>query len=188
MLPAGLLPQDHRVEFFNDGINIDISYALSAGMVHRVSQAPIRITQMVIVDMAAHPVKVQTLFMMGFTEQGALMEKYCSCLSGAFDRDADAEHGLLNHGEFWPCPSRNNCPGFGIVCNALTLANGVLTIRQIEVLTLVGQCKLDKEISDMLNISMETVKVHLKAIRQKAGLDNKMELGRLARHKNLINV
>lgn len=50
-----------------------------------------------------------------------------------------------------------------------------ITPREIQVLVLVAQGRLNKEIAGRLSISTETVKQHLKNIYQKTGAQNKIE-------------
>ena len=50
-----------------------------------------------------------------------------------------------------------------------------ITPREFQILTLMSQGHLNKEIATRLNISIETVKKHLKNIYQKTGAHNKIE-------------
>jgi DNA-binding CsgD family transcriptional regulator len=182
-LPAGLI--DDRIEFFTDPINLDASYCLTEGSVVRVRDAPAKIRTMIKRDMEKHPAKVLALYSLGYRSLDQQMEKYVSCCFGAFDGEADAVNGILIHAEFWPCPKRKDCPAAGVLCSNLILSNGMLSPRETDVFARVT--KLDKEIAAELNISEETVKIHLRRIRQKSGLDNKKELIKLAYQKNLIS-
>jgi DNA-binding CsgD family transcriptional regulator len=183
MIPTYILT--HDIELFNDGFELDKAYYTTYMKTARVHKAPQYILKMIIADMVSHPKKVAVLRGMGYTEFNALIEKYCSCVFGAYDRDPDIVNGKMVHSEFWNCPLRKSCPGCGVVCNNLEVKYGTLTERQIDVLVQVGQCRLDKEISAALQISPETVKVHLKGIRKLTGLENKMDLVLLAKSKNL---
>jgi DNA-binding NarL/FixJ family response regulator len=183
-IPAGLL--DDRVEFFNDPNDLEVSYCLTKGRVTRVSEAPAAVKAMIRADIIKHPRKLQALINMGYVSADQQLEKYCSCCFGAFDGEADAVGGVLNHTEYWPCPERSTCQAAGILCSPLTLLNGTLSARETDVFAQIAKCKLNKEIADELNISEETVKIHVRRIQQKAGLDNKKDLIKLAYQKNLI--
>ena len=50
-----------------------------------------------------------------------------------------------------------------------------ITPREIQILALMAQGIMNKEIAQRLNISTETVKKHLKNIYQKTGSHNKIE-------------
>lgn len=58
--------------------------------------------------------------------------------------------------------------------NPLSYAN--LSIREIEVLTLLSEGKLNKEIAETLNISNNTVKFHVKNIYAKLGTSSRKDL------------
>ncbi|HEY0040808.1 MAG TPA: helix-turn-helix transcriptional regulator [Flavisolibacter sp.] len=58
---------------------------------------------------------------------------------------------------------------------AFSYTNEHITPREIQILALMAQGKLNKEIAMRLNISPETVKKHLKNIYQKTGSHNKIE-------------
>lgn len=53
---------------------------------------------------------------------------------------------------------------------------GLLTPREKEILTLAQQGKTDREIADILIISVETVKTHIKKIRKKLGLRRRRQI------------
>lgn len=184
-LPAGLI--DNDIEFFNDPQDQEIAYYLTSGIVTRVRHANIFIKDLIDRDMSQHPEKMEALVELGYETADDQREKYSSCCFGAFDGQADVVKGEFIHNEYWPCPLRGTCPVEGKLCNSLKVGEGkVLSRREIDVLTLAGECLLNKEIADRLNISEETVKVHLKHIQEKAGLMNKKDLVKLAHQKNLI--
>ncbi len=59
--------------------------------------------------------------------------------------------------------------------SARLLYNGHITRRELQVLSLVAQGRVSKEIASLLNISFQTVNQHLKNIYQKTGAHNKIE-------------
>jgi len=183
-LPAGLI--DNRIEFFSDPTNRETSFALVNGQVHLITEAPDFIKQMILTDIEASPDKQLALTYLGYRTEDQQLAKYISCGYGAFDSEPDVVDGKLQPGEYWPCPKRGYCIAQGILCSPLKLKFGILSGREVEVLTLIGQGKLDKEIGEALCISTETAKNHSKSIRFKSGLENKPELVALAYQKNLI--
>lgn len=183
-LPAGLI--DDRFELFADPVNLEKAYCLCGGQVTRVSNAPSRVKHIIAHDMAKYPTKQDWLTKLGYLQPDERLEKYSSCVFGAYDGEADMVDGQLVHTEFWLCPKRSICPATDQLCNPLRLPNGILSNRQIEVLQLIGQCLLNKEIAQKLQISIETVKIHIKNIQEKSGLMNKKDLVKLAYQKNLI--
>ena len=61
-----------------------------------------------------------------------------------------------------------------------------LTLREKEVLQAITAGKGNKEISECLNISTETVKSHIKKVYRKLKVRNRVEAGKLAREHNLL--
>lgn len=61
-----------------------------------------------------------------------------------------------------------------------------LTFREQEVLSLVAQGKMDKEVADALQISIHTVKSHMRNILAKLHVGTRREAAQYARHKGLI--
>ena len=136
--------------------------------------------------MAIYPTKVEALIVLGFEAVSEQREKYCSCCFGAYDANPDVINGQCRHNEYVPCIMRGSCPVEGILCSALKVGDDkILSPREIEVLRLAGRCLLDKEIASQLDIAEQTVKVHLRHIREKSGLMNKKDLVLLAHQKNL---
>lgn len=68
-----------------------------------------------------------------------------------------------------------------------TLANTILTERELEVITLIGLELSGKEISEKLFISTNTVETHRKNIMKKIGAKNTIGLVKYAINNNLIN-
>ncbi len=65
-------------------------------------------------------------------------------------------------------------------------SESVLTGRELEVLTLIAQGKLSKEISELLHISVYTVNTHRQRILEKLNVDNSHEAVRCAMLLGLI--
>jgi DNA-binding NarL/FixJ family response regulator len=61
-----------------------------------------------------------------------------------------------------------------------------LTLREKEILRAITEGKGNKEISESLNISTETVKSHVKSVYRKLKVRNRVEAGKLAREHNLL--
>ncbi|MHC1722967.1 MAG: LuxR C-terminal-related transcriptional regulator [Aminipila sp.] len=72
----------------------------------------------------------------------------------------------------------------------LTLLNNKqdkLSASEIEVLNLMGQAKANNEIAEYLNISLNTVKFHIKNIYSKLGAKNRFQAVHIARDKGILN-
>jgi DNA-binding CsgD family transcriptional regulator len=61
-------------------------------------------------------------------------------------------------------------------CNKPRLDNGQLTLREKQVIALVTQAKLNKEIAYDLHLSEGTIKVYLSQVFRKLGVRNRLEL------------
>jgi DNA-binding NarL/FixJ family response regulator len=186
VLPQWLLNPE-QFELFANPLNQDECFCLTATGVSRVKNANQVIKDCITRDMENHPVKVQMLNKMGYIEHDKLLEKYASCLCGTFDLVSDTIMGHLNHTEYRDCTKRDTCIGADIVCNPLHVKNGTLKTRKVQVLKLIGAGLLNKEIAHELNISPETVKIHISQTLKLTGLDNKKDLIKLAYQKNLAS-
>ena len=65
-------------------------------------------------------------------------------------------------------------------------SESILTKRELEILTLVAQGKLSKEISNLLHISVHTVDTHRQHILEKLDVDNSHEAVRYGQSLGLI--
>ena len=61
-----------------------------------------------------------------------------------------------------------------------------LSPRELEVLNLVAEGKSDKEIAQMLSLSINTIKTHLRNILSKLQVGNRKEAARVAKTKGLF--
>lgn len=182
-LPAGLL--DNRIEFFGVDDQPDICYALTNGRVFRVNDLPADTKALIWVDINAHTKKLQQLVALGY-DGDALLEKYCRCCFGLYDGNPDFADGVFYHNEYVPVPETER-PENQVLYNPLVVGTGRrLTHRQTAVLRLIGRRMLNKEIAGHLNISPETVKIHVKNIQRLSGTMNKMDLVSLAHQKQLV--
>jgi DNA-binding NarL/FixJ family response regulator len=64
--------------------------------------------------------------------------------------------------------------------------NKKLSVREMEVLNLIAEGKGNKQIADMLFISVETVKTHIKNIFRKLKVKNRVDAIRISRKKKII--
>jgi DNA-binding CsgD family transcriptional regulator len=185
-LPAGLI--NDQVEFFRYPDNIEQVYFLTNSSAARVKTAPAWIREILTEDMANFPEKVEALVDLGIEGEAEQLEMYSGCLAGVLNHTPDIIDGRFMHTEYVPCSHRGSCIAEGRLCNALCVGpnDEYLTRREIEVLVLIATGLQNKEIADKLKISQETVKVHIKHIHAKAGLNNRVELFQLANQKNLI--
>ena len=67
-----------------------------------------------------------------------------------------------------------------------TILDSTLTLREKEILRAVTEGRGNREISESLSISAETVKSHIKSIYRKLKVKNRVEAGRVASERHLL--
>ncbi len=97
-----------------------------------------------------------------------ILKQYVQCNFGGYDGEPDVdENGSLQICEYHNCGSRGHCRYEGKVCRSLTVAHGILTKAELQILSLAHQP--NKLIADRLFVSIETVNSHLKSLTRKTG-------------------
>ena len=183
LLPAGLL--DQNIEFFVCG-NLN-AYKTKNGQVVPFEDFGEPVYRLIEHKIAEHPEKGESLTLMGITERLPRIKQAIVCMYGGFDNSPDIKDGELQTAEYWPCPNRGTCAYEGKLCDSLRTDTGDhLTRRQIEILKLIAHGYQDKEIADILEISIGTVTTHNREIRNRTGLARKADLTRFAIKKQLI--
>jgi DNA-binding NarL/FixJ family response regulator len=180
-LPAGLL--DNNCEFFVNGTEI---YVLNSGQIYSFADFPAEVLDALREDIKKFPEAIDALVDLGLETEESMLRQYVRCRFGGFDGEPDIIDGQLRHTEYWDCGIRGNCKYEGKLCQSIKVENGHLTKREIEVLKLIANGKLDKEIATILNISELTVPSFTKSIREKGGFARKPDMVKFAIKKNLI--
>jgi DNA-binding CsgD family transcriptional regulator len=181
-LPPGLT--DSSVEFFNHQREVK---CLHKGEVYDFDNFPKEIMALVEADMLQNPKALKALADWDITDQNEQVRQYIACRFGGFNNQADiTQQGNIIPNEHVDCGRRGQCPYEGKLCTSIQLPNGLLTKREVDVLKLIGACKIDKEICDILDISQDTLRNHKDNISAKAGVERKTALGILAYKLNLI--
>lgn len=180
-LPAGII--DQNVEFFAKGESV---FAILQSQMVPPGDWPTWLKDAILEDMQKHPAAVQALVDADFVTDIDMIEQYIKCRYSALDNEPDLVEGRLQESEYVDCSLRGSCPYEGRLCELLKAENGILTPREIQVLKLIPEGLLDKEIADNMGISVLTVGVYMKNLREKTGYKNKAELVRFAFEKNLI--
>lgn len=117
--------------------------------------------------------------------QWLVVRRFFKCNFGKLDTThSDVLNGRFSF-EKIDCPLRGECKLEGIVCNPKF--NSALSQSQLRVMEQVYYGKSIEEISEMLFISQNTVKNHIKASYWKLGIHEKAEFIRYANEKNLFS-
>lgn len=114
------------------------------------------------------------------------IRQYISCRFGGLDDQPDiTPDGKVLHAEYVSCRLRGTCEFEGRLCLSLKADNGIITPAEIEVLK---RSDLPiKIIAGRLFVTEETVKSHLKSIKEKTGMQDKLQVAVYAHKKGLIN-
>ncbi|MDP2188532.1 MAG: LuxR C-terminal-related transcriptional regulator [Sphingobacteriaceae bacterium] len=160
---AGLLDND-SIEFFAYG---EHHLAMFNGEVTRINELPEQILEAIEAEMLTHPEAMAALIELGKYDRIERIEQWLFCRYGGFDNKPDMVKGVMGEPEYWACPLRGNCPHEFKLCAGIGGPGGLLTHREIDVIKGVVAGESDKQISDSLSISTNTVIVHLRNIRVK---------------------
>ena len=179
--PAGTL--DANFEFFEkDG---EVFY-LNNGSTHPFSDLPTRYYDILYADLMEHPKAYMAMDLQGFESGIAKLKQWAICNFGDFDLKADlTEEGVIIR-EHVHCSQRGACKFEGIICPPLMVLNGTLTNREVQIIKLVARDLLDKQIADMLGISVATMAVHRTHIEQKIGCHSKAGITAFAYQNNIL--
>ncbi|TXI15565.1 MAG: helix-turn-helix transcriptional regulator [Pedobacter sp.] len=181
-LPAGLV--DNGVEFF---VYQNEIRCLHQGKTYTFENIPAQILEIIKEDMLKNPKALKALADWDITDPDAQFRQYIICRFGGFDQNPDiTADGMIIHSEYIECGRRGKCPHEGKLCASIQLKNGILSRRDLEVLKLIGQAKLDKEVCAELFIAEDTLRYHKEQICQKAGIWGKPALAILAHQLNLV--
>ncbi|MGJ1368215.1 response regulator transcription factor [Sphingobacterium spiritivorum] len=183
-LPAGL--DGKGVEFFFSQETKDIK-CLHNGRTYIWEEIPQNILEIIADDMAANPEAVKALKDWNIHNAEEMLKQYTFCRFGGFDNEPDIDSDAqISYTEYFDCGMRGQCKYEGKICATIKVANGVLTKQELQVLKLVAEGLLNKEIAERLNISEHTVNSHNQNIQQKGNFNRKFEMIAFAKDKNLI--
>jgi len=180
-IPAGIL--DNNIEFFADNGRIVF---LQHGALHGFDELDTFSAAKLREEMDLREEVHQSLLEMGILNPIQQLKQYISCNYGGFDSRADISENGISYKEYWDCGQRGQCKWEGRLCNAIKAINGVLTLREIQVIKLVAQDLADKEIADKLQISIHTVAIHRSHIEHKIGAHSKIGIAVFAKDFNIV--
>jgi DNA-binding CsgD family transcriptional regulator len=180
-IPSGI--DDENIEFFAKG---ELVYAIMNQEIIPSYEWPEWLFEIIEKDMEANPAAVESLVTLGLDGRREMIDQYIRCRYGSLDNDPDLVAGVMQDTEYVSCHLRGSCPFEGKLCELFKAPYGTITQREIQVLRLIPEGLLDKEIADQLGISPLTVEVYMKSLRAKTGCKNKAELVRFAFNHNLL--
>lgn len=179
MLPAGIIT---GLEIFRSGSEVKV---LREGKTCDYLELPSTIREPFQVELISDKNALQILtehFKLFDGEE--LEEQFVGCRYGTLDSIADIE-GAITHPDAPNCEHILTCPGFNVICKIPAGLNGTLSACEYKTMVLISQGKLDKEIADVMNIEISTVRTYQERIRFKLQLNNRIEIARWAFKKGV---
>lgn len=119
----------------------------------------------------------------GITNPNKMFEKWTVCLFGGYNNVPDFDDNKITP-DYWNCGERGKCPCEGLVCKIPEGKNGKLSKQEYHILFLLTKGHLDKEIADILQISINTVKTHNARLFHKLGINTRIEAAFWLHYKN----
>lgn len=180
-LPAGLFGYD--LEIFAQG---DLLYTLYNGNQILFDDLPEIIRDIFLKEMLKDKAAVAALVRLNITEESAMLRQYVWCNWGGWNRIPDFDGTHLNR-EYWDCGCRGCCLFEGKLCKAINIDGEIITPRELEIIKLIADGDIDKEIADKLNIAYHTVTKHRQNIEKKLHARSKVDIAVWAAKNNIVS-
>lgn len=113
------------------------------------------------------------------------VEQFAKCRFGGLDFQGDIKDGVLQDGEYWPCPLHDSCPHEGVLCKLPLINDQRLIKQEVQLLQLTATDKTNDVIADMLNICFGTFHLLKKKLYEKLGVQTKQEATVIALENNI---
>lgn len=172
-------------EFFNEGNETKI---IQSGKILPFSELSFGTMQ--ILDEAIHADKQINIELhdMHPTSKMKRLEQFAKCRFGGLDFQADIRDGVLQDGEYWPCPNHGNCASEGILCKLPKVNGERLTTQEIKLLQLTSTNLTNDVIGEEMKLPMGTLHKLKKNLWQKLKIQTKQEGVMVSFLLNLIQV
>lgn len=174
---------DRGLEIFKQG---DRTLATFAGHTYKFQDLPNLVLNLLRADLALNLKAQAALAEWGLEDPMARLEKYAACRFGGVDLFPDITSCGTLTPDYHDCPSRGTCPFNGQICVKPAGANGEISPRELEVLKLIAQNFMEKEIADLLIITQTCVAKHRKSLFKKIGVSSSIGLTHWAISHNII--
>lgn len=174
MIQAGIL--DQGTEFFSVGGTL---HATHRGQVLHFADLPKGIKNKVRQELKDDPDALEAIKQWGVADP---LEQFVECRYGGNDSTADLTAGGQLRPDYHHCGRRGQCPFEGRIC----INKFGISPREMTVLRLIAQGKMQKEIADILQISEVTIAKHRKKLFQKTGAQCSVDLTRIALQNNFL--
>lgn len=124
---------------------------------------------------------LESLRNMGYSDLEEMELIFVGCRYGALDSKPDLV-GKQTESDAPRCEKLQRCFGFGIVCRI----PDHLSRQEYRIAEYIGKGKLDKEICDILNITMPTCRTFQRRIHEKLHLNNRIEIALWAQNLGIV--
>lgn len=115
------------------------------------------------------------------------IEQFAKCRFGGLDFHGDIRNGILQDGEYWPCPKRGSCAYEGTLCKLPTFKGERLTQQEILLMQLTSTDKTNDAIASELDVPLGTLHKIKNHLYKKLGdIQTKQEVAVIASFLNLI--
>lgn len=176
---------DRGLEIFKQN---ELTLATYAGHTYKFRELPNLVLNLLRADLELNIEAKVALDTWGYSEEMDRLEKYATCRFGGVDMFSDITScGKLNP-DYHDCPSRSRCPFNGVVCVKPAGKNGELSDREVEILKLIAEGQMEKQIADTLGITQGAIAKHRKSLFNKTGTASSVSLTHWAIARNLIPV
>lgn len=162
----------------DEGVELFQSFYFTNGQRHELSRAPEQIKKPIWDHLQSRPRAKAALNKKGIMDPEERLLVYAFCVSGGFQGKPDIVDGKLVETEYHDCGKRGNCDIEGDLCCSKIINGNIITAREIELSRWIASGLPDKIIADKMNISVKTINPMKRAIGQKIGSHNKVDITR----------
>ena len=181
LIQAGVA--DRGLEIFKQG---DKTLATYAGHTYKFADLPNIVLNLLRADLQLNESASEALTQWGLEAPMERLEKYASCRFGGVDMFSDITSCGKLTPDYHDCPSRSTCPFNGQICVKPAGQNGELTNRDVEILKLIAEGFMEKEIAAQLSITQTAIAKHRKSLFNKTGAQSSIALTHWAIAHNII--
>lgn len=116
------------------------------------------------------------------------LEQFARCRFGGLDFEGDIKNGVLQDGEYWPCPNHGNCAAEGILCKLPNYNGQRLEKQEVKLLQLTATNMTNEVIGEEMEMPMGTLHKFKKQVYQKLNIQTKQESVMISFLLNLIHL
>ena len=180
-LPPGL--EDKTIEIWVDARGE--VYIQKDGDKHTLDKIDSKTKTILKSDFFNNPSARACLDMMGLYTEDEQLKKYLACRYGNFDSIPDFSNNGSAMPDYYNCGNRGLCKFEGKLCDKVRVKNGYITHQEIQIIRLISEDLADKEVANMLGISINTVTTHVQNILKKLEVHGRVGICRFAIEHNL---